>query len=307
MGEVMRNSVGGVGDCSAGEAATCAIVVTYNPSDQLQHHIVRLVAQFPIVFVVDNGSTVDVAELLRGVHVGGRVHIHANTENLGIAKALNQGLDLAAKAGYFWAVTFDQDTSVSPTLLTSLQAAARECKASGDILVGANYIDLHRNRIAVRARGRKHALISRTTLISSGMLLPVAFALRIGGFCEEYFIDSVDHEFCLRASDNGARILMTREPLMEHRIGQFVPERRWTRWLSSNHPPIRKYYIARNTILTVRAYAARHPLWAIRQMLRLAAESVSIICFESDRKLKSAAFARGLRDGVAKRMTGAHN
>lgn len=35
------------------------------------------------------------------------------------------------------------------------------------------------------------------------MLLRLEFAKAIGGFRDDYFIDSVDHEFCLRAAKRG--------------------------------------------------------------------------------------------------------
>ena len=279
---------------------TCAILVTFNPDAGFPERLRRLLSQFPGVFVIDNASSIALDAMLRDAEGEGRIHLLRNRENLGIAKALNRGLEEASNAGFTWAVTFDQDTTIFENLLDALLEAAHVAGA-GDVLVGANYFDMHRNRIARHVHGSGREPCPRKTLITSGMLLPIRFALRIGGFREDYFIDSVDHEFCLRAAANDARVLMTREPLMEHRIGQPGVGMRCTLALSSNHPPMRKYYIARNTLLTVREYAWVHPAWALRQLSRLAAEMLSIACFESDRKPKIAAFTRGLRDGITNR------
>ncbi|MEO8839731.1 MAG: hypothetical protein ABI351_13600, partial [Herbaspirillum sp.] len=140
--------------------------------------------------------------------------------------------------------------------------------------------------------------IRRTTLITSGMLLPVGFAVAIGGFREDFFIDSVDHEFCLRAVDQGAALFVTRESLMRHSIGAPVNGGRWTRTLSSSHPPMRKYFIARNAIWTVRLHGRRHPLWSLRQFVRIGAEAIGILLFETCRSAKIAALLRGIKDGV---------
>lgn len=278
---------------------TCAIVVTFNPDTGFPERLRRIEAQFPMVFLVDNASS-DEAALVAAKERPACVRVVRNSENLGVAKALNQGLATARDAGFEWAVTFDQDTLVSAAILDCLLAAAHEA-ASGNLLIGANYLDKHRGRIAHRGASGDGATFPRKTLITSGMLLPLHFAIQIGGFREDYFIDSVDHEFCLRAAARGARVLMTRESMMEHSIGRQGEGMRWKRAMSSNHPPLRKYYIARNALLTMRLHGTKHPAWALRQMARLLAEAVAITCFEPDRRAKLPAFARGLVDGMMQR------
>lgn len=275
---------------------TCAVVVTFNPDAGFADRLQRLLLQFPAVFIVDNASTSDVSDLVQGLDAGDHIRWHDNSANVGIARALNQGLTQAAAAGFSWAVTFDQDTTIYPSFLDSLLVVARQY-TEREVLVGGNYLDLHRGRIAHRCRGGC-ASFERTTLITSGMLLPIHFAIGIGGFREDYFIDSVDHEFCLRAAAHGAAVVMTAAPIMEHRIGQARNGGRRTGWLSSNHAPIRKYYIARNTLTTVRSFVWSHPVWSLRQLLRLAAEAFAIVCFETGKKAKLGAFGRGLRDGL---------
>jgi rhamnosyltransferase len=198
-------------------------------------------------------------------------------------------------------VTFDQDSepvdAFINTMLASLKAAG-----TSKVLLGANYVDVHRRRSAHRSNSQGFGLMPKTTLITSGMLLPVSFARAIGGFREDFFIDSVDHEFCLRASDYGARLYVTREPLMRHSIGAPARSFRWARMLSSGHPSTRKYFIARNALWTVRLHARHHPLWALRQFVRIGAEAVGILLFETDRLAKLAALLRGVKDGVTMEM-----
>ncbi|OOG36089.1 hypothetical protein B0E52_17465 [Rhodanobacter sp. C06] len=269
----------------------CAIVVTFQPDAEFPDRLDRLSTEFRRVFVIDNASS-----SLR-IREDDKIRVLQNDHNVGIAAALNRGLRDAHAAGYAWAVTFDQDSEPVEGFAEAMLASVRALKTCR-LLLGANYVDVHRRRLAHHVGSQRSAPVRRTTLITSGMLLPVGFALAIDGFREDFFIDSVDHEFCLRAADHGAGVFVTREPLMRHAIGAPVAGVRWARALSSAHPASRKYFIARNALWTVRLHAYRHPLWSLRQFARVIAEAVGILLFETGRFTKIGAFLRGIRDGV---------
>lgn len=269
----------------------CAIVVTFQPDAEFPDRLDRLSTEFRRVFVIDNASS-----SLR-IREDDKIRVLQNDHNVGIAAALNRGLRDAHAAGYAWAVTFDQDSEPVEGFAEAMLASVRALKTCR-LLLGANYVDVHRRRLAHHVGSQRSAPVRRTTLITSGMLLPVGFALAIDGFREDFFIDSVDHEFCLRAADHGAGVFVTREPLMRHAIGAPVAGVRWARALSSAHPASRKYFIARNALWTVRLHAYRHPLWSLRQFARVIAEVVGILLFETGRFTKIGAFLRGIRDGV---------
>lgn len=279
---------------------TCAIVVTFNPDAQFPERLAKILDQFGYVILVDNGSSPQSKVMLVESTDVPRLHVQWNAENGGIAAALNQGVALAEHAGFEWAVTFDQDTVIHPNLLQTLQEVAG-LHAPRAVLVGANYRDIHRGRNAGRCSTPGEIQMKRTTLITSGTLMPLRFTTSIGGFREEYFIDSVDHEFCLRASANHCDVVMTCAPLMEHRIGMPATGGSFFRHFSSNHPPLRKYFIARNAVATMRTYMLRAPLWSVRQVFRLLAELTSIVLHEEQKRQKATAFARGLWHGLTGR------
>lgn len=281
----------------------CAIVVSFNPDARFPERLELLLEQFPEVFVIDNASSTPIGPFL--VMFSDRnLSLVSNSANFGIGTALNIGVDRAIEAGYTWAVSFDQDSVASPTLLPTLVEAA-EIAGGGKILIGANYEDVHRARPKHRVGSPRaaSAVSPMTTLITSGMLFPLGFTKGIGGFREDYFIDSVDHEFCLRAKNHGARVFITDAPLMQHSIGGEGGFLRLGRALSSHHSPMRKYFIARNVLTTIAEQGLRHPAWAARQSLRLLAEIMGTIIFEHDKKAKLQAFGRGFRDAFMKRAS----
>lgn len=271
-------------------ALTCAIVVLFHPDVGFGERLQAICGQFPRVVLVDNtpeGATLP--------ELPDTVRLLANGLNLGIATALNQGLACAQRDGCTWAASFDQDTDVDPDYLESVIAIAARY-APVPSLVGANYTDGEQGRVAHPMPASAGDACPRLTLITSGMLMPVDFTVAIGGFRDDYFIDSVDHEFCLRAGRQGARVLLTSKPYLRHRMGNGGA--RLGLLLSFRHPPVRRYYIARNTLLTAKANALRHPAWALRQAGRLVGEGVAIMVLERGRSEKMRAFARGLWHGL---------
>jgi len=282
--------------------SACAIVVTYNPDAEFGRRVLHVSAQFPRVLIVDNGSHDAAKAMLQTVAANEKIKLIANPNNLGIAQALNQGMAQALEDGFGWALTLDQDTVVFPDLLDTLLAVHAACGVE-KVLVGGNYVNINKNRNFVDCAEDGIRFLERKTLITAGTLVPLEASIAIGGFRNDYFIDSVDHEFCLRARANGFRVVISCKPVMSQCIGNTIEATAWwSRFASFNHSAIRKYFIARNTLVTARDYFFREPVWALRQVWRLLSDFASILLFESNKYRKCSAFITGILDGLRKKM-----
>lgn len=279
---------------------TCAVIVTFHPEGDFNERIGKIMSQFPLVIVVDNASQPNSS--LDGLYRMQNVRVIANQENLGIATALNQGVSLAMQEGFEWVVTLDQDTILAQDMLATLIEVYQksECK---NVVIGSNYWDALKGRDFIRCADTESAYQERKTLITSGTLVPLSLFKTIGYFREDFFIDSVDHEFCLRARANGCRMLISCRSVMMHSVGVHVEDSsRLRMFMSVNHSPTRKYYIARNTIATVKSYLFREPLWCMRQGGRLLSDFASILLFESEKSKRVVAFTVGLKHGITGKM-----
>ena len=77
----------------------------------------------------------------------------------------------------------------------------------------------------------------------------------IGAFREEFFIDSVDYDYCLRARSRGFRVIKLCRVGMIHSLGEaeqndIGPLKVYT----TNHNPMRRYYMFRNSTVLAREY-----------------------------------------------------
>lgn len=281
---------------------TCAVIVTRHHDEELPNRIRDIQAQFSLVIVVDNGSPPASLEMLRTMAESPQVYLAENQANLGIATALNQGVDLALKRGFKWVVTLDQDTRIFADLLTTL-ISVYEKSGKNNVMIGSNYWNAHKQQDFIRCTDNAAGFRERKTLITSGSLMSSSMFSAIGLFRDDYFIDSVDHEFCLRARRYGWRILISCKPVMSQCIGSCVENAsRLRRVMAFNHSPVRKYFIARNTVATVMSYFCQEPAWCVRQGLRLLSDFSSILLFEEDKIKKITAFIVGVAHGVAGKM-----
>lgn len=281
--------------------SVCAIVVAYFPDKEFEMRIRQLLPQVASVVVVDNTPDECPSHRARE-RIRDTTHIHLieNHANAGISAALNQGLEHARKGGHKWILTLDQDTQCYPDMVDTLLDVSRKFQPEPAV-VGGNYLD-PRNKGPFVPTGEGTGFLEQKTVITSGCLVDAHLAKTIGGFREDYFIDQVDHEFCLRARAHGHKVVISRKPVMMHSVGLQGGVRLPILGVLPNHPPLRKYYIARNTLVTVSNYWRQEPAWCLRRLVRLLLGLGLMALLEKDRFDKVRAFASGIADGLNRRM-----
>jgi rhamnosyltransferase len=285
----------------------CAVVVTYHPDSGLADRIERVTKQVGQIVIVDNASQEGCAEQIREVVDRLGIHLIQNASNEGIARALNTGVRWAASQGYRWVLTLDQDTKVAADMVSSLVQVFHSypCPERAAV-IGSNYRDKVSGRTLCDDLIEPSGFPGREmkTVLTSGSLVSVDAFTAIGGFREDFFVDCVDHEYCLRARSHGYRILMTAKPVMEHGLG--VPSEHrllWRKFATSNHSSLRRYFMARNITILVREYIGAEPKW-ILGCLWIHAKSMLLVClFEKQRVSKVKGTIRGCIDGLRARTS----
>jgi rhamnosyltransferase len=286
-----------------GPGSVAAVVVTFHPDSGFGDRLASLLDQVGDIVVVDNGSCPGEVPAADDPTLKGRLEIIANGENRGLAAGLNQGLRRAGDRGFGWALTLDQDSSPLPNLVAAATRAfeahpRRERLAA----IGAAVVASEEPAaVPGRAPGPTLARAYRTmpAVITSGALHSIPAWERLGGFREDFFIDCVDTEFCLRARAGGLEIVQATEPALAHEIG--IPSRKWVlgRWmLPTNHSPLRRYYVTRNRISIWRRYARSDGRFVLKDMRQSLREWIGIVFAESQRPAKLRAILAGLRDGA---------
>ena len=294
-----------------------AVIVTHHPDAAFSARVARVSRQVGRVVIVDNGSNDAELKMLDELATDPSVELIVNAENLGVAQALNAGIQRAVTRGHAWALLLDQDTEVNEDMVATLlriHAAhphPERLAVIGSHYPGANDIDIDididgDSRIPEAARPVAHAgqWDEVEAVITSGSLLPLAVHAAVGPFREELFIDYVDIDYCRRARAKGYRVIKTRKPLMSHAIGSpTMHEWLWLKKWTTNHSSDRRYYIARNDTVMLREsgrYAAGG--WAVKSFFRCLRHCKRIVLYERSKTAKIMAVAHGWWDGVRGRM-----
>jgi rhamnosyltransferase len=285
---------------------SCAVLVTFHPDAEFAFRLEEILRQLATVIVVDNGSTPAELEVLRELAQENRVVLVRNSANVGLARALNIGLEHAQALGFSWAVLLDQDTHIDRDLVATLRAVRDGLPHSWLVaLIGAGAREKHRRSPKIaRLESRGNEWQEVRTAITSGSLVSLEAFERIGPFREEFFIDHVDTEYCARARALGYRILRTVRPVMTHSIGRPTQHRLlWMKKWTSNHSADRRYYITRNHTVLLREAGGIVPgAWALRGLLSGLNACKRIALYEEDKARKIAAVWAGWRDGIRGRL-----
>jgi rhamnosyltransferase len=99
-------------------------------------------------------------------------------------------------------------------------------------------------------------------------------------------------------------VIETVRPLMSHSLGAPTAHKLlWATTWTSNHPPDRRYYMARNNTVLLREYgtSGRGP-WQWKSFVRCVRLCKRIAYFERDKLRKIVAVAQGWRDAARGRM-----
>lgn len=251
-------------------AGTCvvAVVVTYHPDvARTGRLLAALAAQVDRCVVVDNGTEGQNAQALRATCDEVGAELVPLGRNAGIAEAQNVGIGRARGCGATHVLLSDQDSDPAPDMVERLLAGAARAAARGE-RVGAVGPMVAEDRgdgdVMVyeartwgprRTRGLpdEDGLLPVAFLLASGTLIPVEALDEVGAMRSEWFIDHVDLEWGLRARAAGRTLHAVADAHLAHQLGDAVVRLPGRRQEIHVHPPVRVYYLTRNTLLLVRS------------------------------------------------------
>lgn len=268
-------------------------IVSYNPDiRRLSQNINSIKDQVEKVYIVDNASRNidDIIELISGIP---NIYIIRNSENFGIAKALNQMCEEAINDGNDWILTLDQDTICPSDIIEKFLPYTSQSNVG--ILCPQFMIETQNHKLMDSLiNPMEHVELC----ITSASLNKLDLWDSINGFLEWLFIDCVDYDYCLRVRAKGFDILRINSVIINHLVGDpsIVNLPFGVSISVYNHSSFRNYYIVRNNIYLLRAHWKE--IHGFSWMIRFVYFELVKMVFEKKRMQTIGAFFRGLRDGL---------
>ncbi len=218
---------------------------------------------------------------------------------MGIASGFNIGIQkLITQEHLQWIALFDQDSEVLPHYLDTVQ----DCFASFGqkeklAVIGCNYLDLNTGKHSEPITRQSLPYFLKTTVISSGSLIPISGCKIIGPFVDSLFIDHVDDEYCLRARGLGYFIIQTTKPILNHKIGSSELRRfLWRTAYPMNQPAFRWYFVIRNFCLLARKYFLSENPWVRHAGFAIFKRFIKMVLYEDRRPEKLKSVFKGFMD-----------
>jgi rhamnosyltransferase len=263
------------------------MVVLFHPDDGITQRVRSYIDEVSNLLVIDNSEPPSVvAEQLK--QLGQKVIIVTNNGNKGIAHALNQGVDFGLSRGFNWLLTMDQDSEFQPGAVQAMKNFVASTKIPLGILA-----PFHHTPGARLPRFQNPTKALRITM-TSGNLLNLEAAKECGPFEEKLFIDSVDHDYCLRLRRKGFQVIRLNAAILQHKLGDIrYRDVAGLRIKTSNHSPDRRYYMTRNRMFVM----SRHMMFDIkffwRELTELIKSFFAVVLFEEKKSQKLRAMLTG--------------
>ncbi len=228
-----------------------AVVLLFNPSEEVYANIESYRKEVETLYVVDNTEDKMISRSLRErILALPNVRLIHQHENIGIAKALNMALYHAEKEGCKWLLTMDQDSSFSETEWSAYLSHFKTCLVLSDIGLLS---PLHNPKFVNTSLHTP--CMKQEAVLTSGNLVSVQAALEVAGYDERLFIDEVDHAFCFALQQKGYAVYVDRTVYLNHRLGTAFG----TVGNIKLYAPERLYYMLRNYLYLRAQYAEVFP------------------------------------------------
>lgn len=285
------------------------VVVLYHPDDTIWHNIQSYLSLVDVLFVVDNSDVKNKLLVSQLIQCNNIIYID-NGGNKGIATALNIGAQRAISAGAVWLLTMDQDSLFSGQALAILLASVKSLPRDHKVGVLSPVHETVNERAAIdtstdyiKTKNERLVAYAVDTVMTSGNLINLAAYQQVGGFLDKYFIDCVDHEYCLKLKRKGYQIMVHPASVLEHNLGDME----YVQWFGrkiyyTNHSSIRRYYITRNRLDLMCRHGLYFPFFVGNELYKLLGEWFKILLFEQDKWEKSVFIFKGAFDFLRRRF-----
>lgn len=290
---------------SARASSVCGVLVTHNPDPtSVRRALFAALSQLESLVVVDNASDEPSWSAIRRALEDTNSESFAgqakrtfirNETNLGLAKALNQGIGVARGSGCRFVLFLDHDSVLQDGAVTSLVTAYSGL--SGQFKIGA--LTAYNVEVAAlpldeflsgyferRGMFRQDPIREVMLLSNSGLFVDISIFDQVGEFDESYFIDAIDFEFVLRLQSLGYRLFIDYESRIVHTRGTYA-EVGIGGWKWGFHQPAvwREFYVARDMLRVANTYVRSVPLMGFFLYLMLTGEAFRCLFFY-DRRLE---------------------
>lgn len=277
---------------------TAAILVLFNPHDQVEQTIKSIANSVALVIVVVNAAS---DELISRIKFIDNVEVIVNSFNIGLALALNVGMKIAFEQQQFeYVILFDQDSKPSTNLVGELQVEFIESKKLKIACVAPQLVDLKATGSCYGVNNLQYDITFPRSAPTSGSLISREAYFEVGPMMGDLFIDGIDHEWCFRAYRKGFVVKVSDRVIMKHNMGD-VGINFFGQYKPIHRSSFRHYFIIRNSIYL--SSLSTIPLrWRLFELFKTIRRIFVYAIVSSNRPESIKLMVKAIHDGFLKKL-----
>ncbi len=267
-----------------------AVVIFYNPDVKALNNLKSYINNIDKLYAIDNSDLILNSLFKKKLAAINKVVYIQNKSNLGIGVAINIGVKRAIEDGYEYLLTMDQDSYFEKDALKILFNFIERFPTAGILS------PYHKNKFFTNPpKNMEYEEI--LDVMTSGNLLNLSVVQKVGYFNEEYFIDYVDIEYCLRLKENGFSIIRVNNSILKHNEANISKKTIFGSIIyPTNHAPTRWYYKMRNFFYLQGKYKKSFSEYFINEKINIRNNILKVLLFESQRMKKIKMMIKGYID-----------
>lgn len=280
-----------------------SIVIAFQPDIEELKSLCKNLLKFSKVIVLDNSAN---EMLKKNIFFKKNIISLDFDKNLGIAKAQNICIKKALKLGAEYISIFDQDSKIGDDYIKNAREIICSEKKSPNIFAPTpidsitlkplpstrlNFLGLPQN---IYNKLGQNSIFADIT-IASGTTIKSEVFEKVGFFDENFFIDQVDTEWCLRSKSVGYKIEIFSKLKLIHSIGK--ERKKIGSFVIQIHDPERCYYQIRNSFHLLRK---KHvpTLFACTEIISNLFSRLLIVLFVANKREYFECIFRGFKHGI---------
>ncbi len=260
----------------------CGVTVLYNPDKEVLENIKSYLKGLDKLYLIDNSEKENEELRNKFIEFSSKIEYIKMNGNEGIAKALNIAKNKAIEENFEWLLTMDQDSRFEKNAFFEMLDLVKKYFKENIAI----FSPFHK---IVNSTLTDKEIEEKDIVMTSGNLLSLKLAKKIGDFEEKFFIDEVDHDYCYRIKKQNYKIVVLNKIILNHNLGNIKKYRFFT---TTNHNYIRRYYITRNKLYMIKKYSFLKNKY-LKEILK---DTVKIILVEKDKRKKLKMIYLGIKD-----------
>lgn len=290
----------------------CSIIITYYPNIANLNKMVATLNNCDVFAIIVDNTDSEIGIIL---NENNKFVLIENKENLGIAKAQNIGLKYAFEKDFDNVIFFDQDSCFDELFINTMLTDFHKFDKSNtvlspiakDLVDGLEYSTIKFNDKKwenLYSLSSNEEFVNTNVVISSGMLTSLEVINKVGFMDEDFFIDNVDTEWCIRAIKYNIQTYTDKNCVLMHKIG----DKRivfFGKQLLSYSNKLRIYYRLRNTFLQYRKIEYKE--FGLHTIIYTTIATCVVVILSDKKMLSLKYLVKGLIDGLLNRTGKIYN